>query len=111
MISIKNISKIFYGGDAQVQVLRGVSFDINDGELVAVIGKSGSGKSTLLNIMDLLDNPTNGEYYINGKKVSSLSASDKAKARIPYGILYAKEPPEDVIRLIELVTINIKNGK
>ena len=81
MISIKNISKTFYGGDAQVQALRGVSFDINDRELVAVIGKSGSGKSTLLNIMGLLDNPTDGEYYINGKKFSSLSTSDKAKAR------------------------------
>ena len=81
MIRVKNISKIFKSGDVEVNALRGVSFDVDDGELVAIIGKSGSGKSTLLNILGLLDKPTDGEYFINDKKMSTVSASEKAKAR------------------------------
>ena len=72
MISVKNLTRNFSSGEAEVKALKGVSFDINSGELVAIIGKSGSGKSTLLNILGLLDKPTDGEYAINGKNVSSV---------------------------------------
>ena len=72
MIRLDNISKTFRDGDTQVQALKNISFEVNKGELVAIIGKSGSGKSTLLNILGLLDKQTDGDYYIGGKKVSSI---------------------------------------
>ena len=81
MIRLDNISKTFRDGDAQVQALKNISFEVNKDELVAIIGKSGSGKSTLLNILGLLDKQTDGDYYIDGKKVSSIPEREKAKLR------------------------------
>lgn len=81
MISVKNLTRNFSSGEAEVKALKGVSFDINCGELVAIIGKSGSGKSTLLNILGLLDKPTDGEYAINGKNVSSFGEKQQAGLR------------------------------
>lgn len=81
MIRLDNISKTFRAGDTQVQALKNISFEVNKGELVAIIGKSGSGKSTLLNILGLLDKQTDGDYYIDGKKVSSIPEREKAKLR------------------------------
>lgn len=81
MISVKNLTRNFSSGEAEVKALKGVSFDINSGEFVAIIGKSGSGKSTLLNILGLLDKPTDGEYAINGKNVSSVGEKQQAKLR------------------------------
>ena len=81
MIRLDNISKTFRDGDTQVQALKNISFEVNKGELVAIIGKSGSGKSTLLNILGLLDKQTDGDYYIDGKKVSSIPEREKAKLR------------------------------
>lgn len=77
MIRLDNISKTFRDGDTQVQALKNISFEVNKGELVAIIGKSGSGKSTLLNILGLLDKQTDGDYYIDGKKVSSIPEREK----------------------------------
>ena len=81
MIRLDNISKTFRDGDTQVQALKNISFEVNKGELVAIIGKSGSGKSTLLNILGVLDKQTDGDYYIDGKKVSSIPEREKAKLR------------------------------
>lgn len=81
MIRLDNISKTFRDGDTQVQALKNISFEVNKGELVAIIGKSGNGKSTLLNILGLLDKQTDGDYYIDGKKVSSIPEHEKAKLR------------------------------
>ena len=60
-------------GENQVNALDGVSITIDEGEFVAIIGQSGSGKSTLMNMLGLLDTPTHGEYYINGKLVDDLT--------------------------------------
>ena len=68
MIRLDNISKTFRDGDTQVQALKNISFEVNKGELVAIIGKSGSGKSTLLNILGLLDKQTDGDYISTAKK-------------------------------------------
>ncbi len=65
----------------ETQVLRGVSFDITDGEFVAIMGPSGSGKSTLMHILGALDTPTSGEYELDGRPVSELSDDDLADLR------------------------------
>ncbi len=81
MLKVKNLVKIYPSGDGELRALDGVSFEVADGELIAVTGRSGSGKSTLLNIMGLLDKPTEGEYYINNKKASGLPSWEQAKLR------------------------------
>ncbi|MBR5189369.1 MAG: ABC transporter ATP-binding protein [Paludibacteraceae bacterium] len=73
MIKIEDIRRDFIVGSETVHALRGVSFDINQGEFVSIMGTSGSGKSTMLNILGCLDKPTSGEYYIDGIAVSKLS--------------------------------------
>ncbi|MBR5237495.1 MAG: ABC transporter ATP-binding protein [Paludibacteraceae bacterium] len=73
MIKIEDIRRDFVVGSETVHALRGVSFDINKGEFVSIMGTSGSGKSTMLNILGCLDKPTSGEYYIDGIAVSKLS--------------------------------------
>lgn len=81
MISVKNITKEYVTGDVVTKVLHGVSFDIADGEFVAIMGPSGSGKSTIMNILGLLDTPTTGTYCIDGKDVSTLSDDEQARIR------------------------------
>ena len=73
IIKIEDIRRDFVVGSETVHALRGVSFDINQGEFVSIMGTSGSGKSTMLNILGCLDKPTSGEYYIDGIAVSKLS--------------------------------------
>ncbi len=81
MLKVNNLVKIYPSGDGELRALDGVSFEVADGELIAVTGRSGSGKSTLLNIMGLLDKPTEGEYYIGDKKASGLPLREQAKVR------------------------------
>ena len=73
LIDVRDVYKIYNPGENQVNALDGVSITIDEGEFVAIIGQSGSGKSTLMNILGLLDTPTHGEYYINGKLVDDLT--------------------------------------
>ncbi len=72
MIECKDIKKIYKNGDTETIVLKGVSFKINDGEFVAIMGPSGSGKSTLMHILGALDTPTSGTYLLDNKDVSKL---------------------------------------
>ena len=81
LISLKNIYKIYTMGDSKVRALDGVTLEIDNGEMVAIMGASGSGKSTLMNVIGALDQPTKGQYWIAGEDVSTLSDNDLARIR------------------------------
>ena len=81
IIKIENIRRDFIVGSETVHALRGVSFEINQGEFVSIMGTSGSGKSTMLNILGCLDKPTSGEYYIDNIAVSGLSKDQLSHIR------------------------------
>ena len=81
VIEILNIKRNFQVGDETVHALRGVSFNINEGEFVTIMGTSGSGKSTLLNILGCLDTPTSGEYLLDDIPVRTMSKPQRAVLR------------------------------
>ena len=81
VIELQNVKRKFIVGDEVVRALRGVSFTINEGEFVTIMGSSGSGKSTLLNTLGCLDTPTSGEYILDGTPVRTMSRSQRAILR------------------------------
>jgi len=81
MIKTEDLSKLFRTDEVETTALNEVSLHIKQGEFVAVMGPSGCGKSTLLNILGLLDNPTGGKYYFNGKDVTKLRESRRTDLR------------------------------
>ncbi|MCR4559558.1 MAG: ABC transporter ATP-binding protein [Bacteroidales bacterium] len=81
MLKVKDITKIFSTEEVQTLALDGVSFEIKDGEFVAIMGPSGCGKSTLMNILGLLDNPTSGSYELIGQEVGHLKEKDRTQFR------------------------------
>src|SRR6185503_18056664 len=72
VIDVREITKIYKMGDIEVQALRGVSLRVYEGEFISIMGPSGSGKSTMLQILGALDQPTSGEYYLDGVNVAEL---------------------------------------
>lgn len=81
MITVNGITKTYGSGDTAFQALKGVSFTIEDGEFVAIMGPSGSGKSTLMHILGCLDTPTTGTYLLDEKDVSTLTDEELADIR------------------------------
>jgi len=81
MIECKNLNKIYQNGDVETVALNNVSFRIEKGEFVSIIGPSGSGKSTLMHILGALDTPTNGEYFLDGQEVSRLNDDELSDMR------------------------------
>lgn len=81
VIELQHIRRDFQVGDETVHALRGVSFTINEGEFVTIMGTSGSGKSTLLNTLGCLDTPTSGEYLLDGISVRTMSKPQRAVLR------------------------------
>ena len=81
MIKVTDLSKIFRTEEIETTALNGVSFEIKEGEFVAIMGPSGCGKSTLLNILGLLDNPSGGSYMLLGSEVGQLKEKERTKFR------------------------------
>ncbi len=81
VIEIRDLKKIYRMGDVEVQALGGVSFEVEKGEMVAIMGPSGSGKSTLMNIIGCLDTPSEGDYLLDGVSVSKLNDDQLADIR------------------------------
>ena len=81
VIEFRDITKTYKMGENEFQALKGISFVVDKGDMVAIIGPSGSGKSTTMNIIGLLDSATTGTYILNGKDVTSLSNRDRASVR------------------------------
>ena len=81
MIEIKNVTKTYHSGNVETKALKSVSFNINKGEFVAIMGPSGSGKSTLMHILGALDSPTSGRYSLDEQDVSELTDEELADIR------------------------------
>ncbi|MAS33127.1 MAG: macrolide ABC transporter ATP-binding protein [Anaerolineaceae bacterium] len=81
VINIRDITKTYQMGEVKLNVLKGISLEIKHGEFVSIMGPSGSGKSTLMNILGALDQPTSGEYYLDGEDVSRLNERELARVR------------------------------
>jgi putative ABC transport system ATP-binding protein len=80
LLRVRDLTKVYHLGE-DFWALRGVDIDINEGELVSIIGQSGSGKSTLLNILGCLDRPTGGDYWLAGHHINKMNADDLAAVR------------------------------
>jgi ABC-type lipoprotein export system ATPase subunit len=80
-IELHDICKTYHLGELDLPVLRGISQQVARSEFVALMGVSGSGKSTLMNIMGCLDHPTSGEYWLDGREISRLTAKERARLR------------------------------
>jgi len=81
ILKIEKLHRVFQVGSEEVHALRGISFAVNQGEFVSIMGASGSGKSTLLNILGCLDRPTSGEYYIDGNPISKCTKDELSTLR------------------------------
>ena len=81
VIDVREMTKVFQMGDVQVNALAGVSFQVEEGELLAIMGPSGSGKSTMMNMLGCLDIPTSGDYYLAGEQVATLTDNQLADIR------------------------------
>src|SRR5512139_2606819 len=81
VIELKDLVKTYHVGETEVRALRGVSYNIADGDFLAIMGPSGSGKSTLMNILGCLDRPTSGEYILDGEEVSTFDKNKLARIR------------------------------
>ncbi len=119
VLELKNVYRSFKQGGQTLQVLRGVDLDINQGEVVALIGPSGSGKSTLLQLAGLLEKPTKGDIYLEGQKCSTLGDAMRTSLRRDYlGFVYqyhnllADFDAVENVMLPQLIAgVDIKNAK
>ena len=81
LIRLEKLKKVFYTDEVETHALAGIDLEVKTGEYVAIAGPSGCGKSTLLSILGLLDTPTDGRYWLNGRPVEQLSLTERARTR------------------------------
>ena len=81
LIDLQNINKSYRNGDQELQVLKDINLEVQEGEFLAIMGPSGSGKSTLMNIIGMLDRPSSGTYHLDGTEVARLGEKKSAKVR------------------------------
>src|SRR5437762_11456128 len=109
MISVADLRKTYVMGDVEVHALQGVSFTINRGEFVAIMGPSGSGKSTLMNMIGCLDTPSSGSYQLDGGEVAVLTGNDLSAVRArKLGFVFQQYmllPRQDALRNVEMPLI------
>jgi len=82
LVEVRGLAKTYYAGTVEVQALRGLDFDIDEGELVATMGRSGSGKTTLLNILGCVERPTAGTYFLAGEDIGTLNDAQRSTLRL-----------------------------
>ncbi len=109
MISITDLHKTYQMGDVTVHALQGVSFSIQCGEFVAIMGPSGSGKSTLMNMIGCLDTPSSGSYQLDGEEVGALTGNDLSAVRArKLGFVFQQYmllPRQNAVRQVEMPLI------
>jgi putative ABC transport system ATP-binding protein len=109
MISITDMRKTYQMGDVTVHALQGVSFSIQRGEFVAIMGPSGSGKSTLMNMIGCLDTPSSGSYVLDGAEVAALTGNDLSAVRAAkLGFVFQQYmllPRQNAVRQVEMPLI------
>src|ERR671936_2065883 len=81
LIKLEGVTKVFLAEEVETHALSGIHLEIETGEFVSIAGPSGCGKSTLLSILGLLDSPSGGNYWLNGKGVENLSLAERARIR------------------------------
>ena len=108
MLRVENLTKLYGEGENQVRALDGVSFSVDKGQFVAIIGPSGSGKSTLLHILGGVDRPTNGKVYMNGQDVYGRNEDQLATfRRREVGLIYQFYNLIPVLNVVENMTLPV----
>lgn len=112
LLETENLARVFGAGTNQVTALKGLTFEIQQGESVAIIGKSGSGKSTLMHLLALLDEPSSGVVAMRGNVVSDLSPKEIAKVRnTTFGFVFQQFYLNSQETVLENVTLPLKIAK
>ena len=115
IIELRNITKVYTRGNYKLYALRDINLKVSEGEFLAIMGPSGSGKTTLLNIISLIDKPTSGEYYLEGRKIKRFKERELVKIRRKYfGFIFQQFyliPSLNVEENVELPLILKELGK